>query len=158
MRFLNSVFFHKLVVPSPPDSHPKIFSSSVAISLSYWPFKKICVYKKQRFLVLLVLKHGDWKIWTVLTYKTSVFKPEIKFCVKKFKIPILKSLGIEERKLNLLRKNFNSMPFHTLVIDFLKFFFLKNQIFFLNLRVLYMKIFTLKAYNSAKKQQMTEIF
>ena len=34
----------------------------------------------------------------------------------------------------------------------------QNQTFFLNLHVLYKEIFTLKAYNSAKKQQMTELF
>ena len=48
------------------------------------------------------------------------------------------------------------MPLHTLVIDFLE----KNskiEIFLLNLHVLYTEIFTLKAYNSVKKQQMTEI-
>ena len=50
------------------------------------------------------------------------------------------------------------MPLHTLVIDFLNFFSLKNQKNFFNLRVLYMDIFTLKAYNSTKEQQMTEIF
>ena len=66
-------------------------------------------------------------------------------------------IAIEERKLNLLRKNFNSMSLHTLVIDFVKFFSRKSNIFW-NLRVLYTDIFTLKAYNSAEKQQMTEIF
>ena len=35
MRFSNSVFFHKSVPSNQsPDSQPKIFSSSVAISLS----------------------------------------------------------------------------------------------------------------------------
>ena len=64
---------------------------------------------------------------------------------------------MEERKLNLLKKNVNYMPLHTLVIDFLK---KKSKIehFFFNLHVLITEIFTLKAYNSAKKQQMTEIF
>ena len=50
------------------------------------------------------------------------------------------------------------MPLHTLIIDFQNFFLLKIKHFFLNLRVLYMEIFTLKAYKSAKKQKMTEIF
>ena len=49
------------------------------------------------------------------------------------------------------------MPLHTLVIEFLSKKFQKMNIFF-NLHVLYTEIFTLKAYNSAKKQQMTEIF
>ena len=80
----------------------------------------------------------------------------IKFCRKKFKILIFK-IAIEERKLNLLRKKFNNMPLHSLVIDFLKKK-IENQTFFFNLRVLYMEIYTLKAYNSAKKKQMTEIF
>ena len=56
-----------------------------------------------------------------------------------------------------MRKKFNNMPLYTLVIDFMKFFFWKSNIFF-NLRVLYKEIFTLKAYNSAKKKQMAEIF
>jgi len=50
------------------------------------------------------------------------------------------------------------MPLHTLVIDFLKKKKLKVKHFLWNLHVLYKEIFTLKAYNSAKKQQMTEIF
>jgi len=66
-------------------------------------------------------------------------------------------IAIEERKLNLFRKNCNNMPLHTLIIDFQNFL-LKIKHFFLNLRVLYMEIFTLKAHNSAKKQPMTEIF
>jgi len=45
----------------------------------------------------------------------------------------------------------------TLVIDFLKKNLKITHIFF-NLNVLYAEIFTLKAYNSAKKQLMTEIF
>ena len=65
---------------------------------------------------------------------------------------------MEERELNLLRKNFNKMPLHTLVIDFLKKNNSKIKHFFWNLHVLYMEIFTLKAYNSVKKQQMTEMF
>ena len=56
---------------------------------------KISVFKPRRFLNLYVLKHGDSKI--------SNFK-----------------IAIEERKLSLLRKNFNNMPLHTLVIHFLK--------------------------------------
>jgi len=43
------------------------------------------------------------------------------------------------------------MQLHILVIDFLKKI---ENLFFLNLHVLYTEIFTLKAYNSAKKQQM----
>jgi len=50
------------------------------------------------------------------------------------------------------------MPLHTLVIDFLKKKNSKIKHFLWNLHVLYTEIFTLKAYNSAKKQQMTEIF
>ena len=50
------------------------------------------------------------------------------------------------------------MPLHTLVIDFLKKKKLKIKHFILNLHVLYTEIFTLKAYDSAKKQQMTKIF
>ena len=64
---------------------------------------------------------------------------------------------MEERKLNLWRKNFNIMPLHTLFIDFLEKK-IENQTFLFNLRVLYTEIFTLKAYNSVKKQQMAEIF
>ena len=48
------------------------------------------------------------------------------------------------------------MQLHTLVIDFMKKKF-ENWTFFWNLHVLYTEIFTLKAYNSAKKQQMLEI-
>ena len=56
-----------------------------------------------------------------------------------------------------MRKNFNNMSLHTLVIDFLKENNRKLNIFFY-FHVLYTEIFTLKAYYSAKKQQMTEIF
>ena len=64
---------------------------------------------------------------------------------------------MEERKLNLLRKNVNNMPLHTLVIDFLRKKNTKIKHFLWNLHVLYTEIFTLKAYNSAKKQQLTNI-
>jgi len=64
---------------------------------------------------------------------------------------------MEERKLNLLRKNFNNMPLHTLVIDFLIKEF-KNHTFFLISMFYAWRFFTLKAYNSAKKQQMTTDF
>ena len=57
----------------------------------------------------------------------------------------------------IFEKKFNNMPLHTLVIDFLQEKF-EIRTFFFNLRVLYMGIITLKAYNSAKKKQLTEIF
>ena len=78
-------FFHKLVVPTQsPDSHPKIFSSSVAISPSYWPFQytdifespcietqrfKISVFYTRIFFNLRVLKHGDAKISVFYTQR-----------------------------------------------------------------------------------------
>jgi len=105
---------------------------------------KVSVFKPRRFFNLHVLKHEDFG-----TRRLP------KFCLKSLKYQF--KISIEERKLNLLRKNFNNMPLHTLVIDFLKKKIRKSNIF-LNLRVLYMEIFTLKAYNSEKKQQMTEIF
>ena len=81
----------------------------------YWnmeirKYEQFCLTKPPcfntwRFLNLRVLKHEDWKIWTVLPYKTSVFRPRrflkhgdskisvfwnttIKFCIKKFRIQI----------------------------------------------------------------------
>ena len=71
---------------------------------------------------------------------------------------IFESPCIETRRL----ENMNSVALQNLhglhlVSDFLNFFGWKSNIF-LNLHVLYTEIFTLKAYNSAKKQQMTEIF
>ena len=46
------------------------------------------------------------------------------------------------------------MPLHTVVKKKIR----KSNIFFNNLHVLYTEIFTLKAYKSAEKQQMSEIF
>jgi hypothetical protein len=54
-----------------------------------------------------------------------------------------------------LRKKFQNMPLHTLVIDFLQKKKIEIQTYFLNLRVSYMGIFTLEDYNSAKEHQMT---
>jgi len=61
MRFLNSVFLINWKYPD-PDSHPIIFSSSVAISPSYWPFKKKSA----------CIKHGSF--WISMFQYTDIFE------------------------------------------------------------------------------------
>ena len=119
----------------------------LTIHKDFW----ISVFKPQRFLNLHVLKHRDSKI-------SRFGNTGNKFYLKKYILPILKLLYLEERKLNLLRKNFNNMPLHTLVIDFLREKKLENQTFFLYPLVLYTEIFTLKAYNSAKSNRWQTYF
>ena len=106
-----TLFFHKLVPSTQsPDSHSKIFSSSVAISLSYWHFKKkICMYKTRKFLNLRVLymeifesvcietrRLENMNSFALQNLRVSIHKDfwntAIKFCIKKFKIPILKAV------------------------------------------------------------------
>ena len=68
---------------------------------------------------------------------------------------------MEERKLNLLRKKFQQYTYIHITYTGHWFSEEKNskiKHFLWNLHVLYTESFTLKAYNSAKKQQMTEIF
>ena len=73
---------------------------------------------------------------------------------------IFESPCIETRRLEYM----NRLPYKTSMFQYMEIFespcietgrFKNLRV---NLRVLYMEIFTLKAYNSAKKQQMTEIF
>ena len=73
-------------------------------------FESPCI-ETRRFTNLHVSEHGD----SILSQKVSNTN---------FKI------AIEERKLNLLRKNFNNMPLHTLVIDILRKKNRKSNIFF----------------------------
>jgi len=58
MRFSNSVFF-KIGSTQSPDSHPKIFSSSVAISLSYWPLNKKSVCIKHGSFLISMFQYMD---------------------------------------------------------------------------------------------------
>jgi len=125
-----SVFLYTVIVPSP------CFET------------RICI-KVLKLFIWHVLKHGDSKI--------SMFQNTvIQFCLKKFKIPILK---LHRRK----KTKFIEKKFQQHAITYTGHWFSvkkKSKIkhFLWNLHVLYTEIFTLKAYNSAKKQQMTEIF
>jgi len=136
------------------------------------------VFYTRRFLNLRVLKHGDWKIWTFLPYKTTVFQYRKifespcsetrrlknlrvlehgdKILYKKIKITNFK-IPIEERKLNLLSKNFQQ---HAVIYTghwFPEIFSLENQTFFKSPCFIH-RGFTFKDYNSVKKQQKTEVF
>ena len=83
----------------------------------YWNME---IQKYEQFCLqnLHVSIHGDFWIsvdWNKEIQKSPCFRT--------------RQLNLEERKQNLFRKNFNNMPLHTLIIDFLKKKF-KNQTFF----------------------------
>ena len=72
----NGHFFNFILRKRPPSPDSQLLK---------YEDSKISVFKPWRFLNLHVLKHGDSKIsmfWNTAT----------KFCIKKFKIPILKLL------------------------------------------------------------------
>ena len=72
-----------------------------------------------------------------------------------FKIAI-ESRIVEERKLNLLKKKFQQ---HVITCTGHLFPEKSRKVYiFFYIHVLYTETFTLEAYNSAKKQQMTELF